>query len=403
VISVLVSHPHVAAFALGVAESLAYEEHLSAFFTGVAFDSTSLGGRAAQAAAAWRPVLRNRILTRIPADRLRSLPLVELGARLGARALTRAAPSFKPYDAIFMAHDLAVSLAGWPSETTAIYAYEDGALRTFQRAQRQGLDRIWDLPLPHYQSIEEIMGEEFRRWPGAASGPPHREPSWKRRRKDAELALATKISVASTFTKQSLERLDLRVPIVVSPYGFPVADFDPRQHPPSGPFTVLSVGSHDLRKGTPYLLEAWRRAAIPNAELHLVGPLRLAKSFLDSYAGLFRHWPHVPKSELGARYAGADLLAFPTLGDGFGLVIQEAMCCATPVVTTPCGGGPECIVDDEDGWLIPPRDIDALVERLRECAANRDRTFAVGRAARIRAERFAWRDAGRSQLRGLGL
>jgi len=108
----------------------------------------------------------------------------------------------------------------------------------------------------------------------------------------------------------------------------------------------------------------------------------------------FVHHPHVPKRELGARYAAADLLAFPTLGDGFGLVMQEAMCCGTPVVTTPCGGGPECITDGVDGWLIPPRDIDALVERLRAAAADRDRTAAVGRAARARAERFTWREAG---------
>jgi glycosyltransferase involved in cell wall biosynthesis len=166
---------------------------------------------------------------------------------------------------------------------------------------------------------------------------------------------------------------------------------------------VLSVGTHDLRKGTPYLLEAWKRAAIPDAELHLVGPLRLAKTFLDPYAGLFRHWPHLPKSELGARYAGADLLAFPTLGDGFGLVIQEAMCCGTPVVTTPCGGGPECITDDEDGWLIPPRDIDALVDRLRAAAADRDRVFAIGQAARARAERWTWHDAGTALVRALEL
>jgi glycosyltransferase involved in cell wall biosynthesis len=401
--AVLVSHPHVAAFAVGMAEALAREEKLSAFFTGVAFDGAGASGRAAAAVATWRPVLRNRILNGIPASRLRSRPGIELGARMAARVLARVAPRLKLYDALFTSHDLAVSLSRWPKETTAVYAYEDGALRTFQRAQRQALDRIWDLPLPHYLTIEEIMGDEFRRWPGAMSGRPHSEPTWKRHRKDAELALATKISVASTFTKHSLERLGLRVPIVVSPYGFPVADFEPRARPPAGRFTVLSVGSHDLRKGTPYLLEAWRRAAIPDAELHLVGPMRLAKTFVDSYADLFHHWPHVPKSELGGRYAAADLLAFPTLGDGFGLVIQEAMCCGTPVVTTPCGGGPECITEGEDGWLIPPRDVDSLVERLRDCAANRDRTFAVGRAARIRAERFTWREAGASQLRGLGL
>jgi glycosyltransferase involved in cell wall biosynthesis len=191
------------------------------------------------------------------------------------------------------------------------------------------------------------------------------------------------------------------VPILVTPYGFPVEAFAPRPQPPKGRFTVLSVGSHDLRKGTPYLLEAWKRAAIPDAELHLIGPLRLAKPFVDGYAGTFRHWPHVPKSELGARYAAADLLVFPTLGDGFGLVIQEAMCSGTPVLTTPCGGGPECITDGVDGWLIPPRDVDALVERLRSCAANRDRVHEVGRAARARAERWTWRDAGQALVGAL--
>jgi glycosyltransferase involved in cell wall biosynthesis len=403
VTAVLVSHPHVAAFAVGVASSLESEGKLSAFMTGFASRGEGWSGAAVRALAARHPVLRNRILTGLSASRLRPLPVVELGARLAARAVGDLRPRFKLYDALFTAHDLAVSLLPWPRETTAVYAYEDGALQTFGRARRKGLERIWDLPLPHYQTIEEILKGEFRRWPRAAIGAPHSEPPWKRRRKDAELALASKVSVASTFTKQSLERLDTDVPIVVAGYGFPIEEFQPRTVAPTGPFTVLSVGSHDLRKGTPYLLEAWRRAAIPDAELHLVGPLRLAKAFLEPYAGLFRHWPHVPKSELGRHYAGADLLAFPTLGDGFGLVIQEAMCTGTPVVTTPCGGGPDCITDGVDGWIVPPRDIDALVDRFRACAADRDRTHAIGRAARARAGRWTWRDTGAALIRGLEL
>jgi glycosyltransferase involved in cell wall biosynthesis len=326
--------------------------------------------------------------------RLRALAPVELGVRATAKALVRLGVVRKPYDAIFVAHDAAVSLLPWPSETTAVYAYEDGALRTFQRAAREGLGRIWDLPLPHYQTIADLFREEARRWPEAVAGPPPSEPEWKLQRKDAELALATRVSAASAFTKQSIDRLGLSVPVTVTPYGFPVESFAPRASAPAGKFTVLSVGTHDLRKGTPYLFEAWRRAAIPDAELHIVGPIGLAKSFVDGYAGTFVHHPHVPKSELGARYAAADVLAFPTLGDGFGLVIQEAMCTGTPVVTTPCGGGPECITDGVDGWLIPPRDVDALVERLRAAAADRDRTASIGRAARARTERWTWREVG---------
>jgi starch synthase len=388
VADVLVSHPHAANFACGVALALARGGHLAAFFTGVAARDEGWGGALARRLGKTRPVVMNRVMAGMPEGRLRSLPHVELGARLAARVINRLGIAIKPYDVIFAAHDEAVARLRWPAETKLVYAYEDGALRTFERAARQGLGRAWDLPLPHYLTIEALWNEEMRRWPDAVDGAPLFEPLRKRRRKDAELRLATKVVVASAFTGRSLEALDLDVPVVVVPYAFPVDAFSPRERPPAGPFTVLAVGSHDLRKGTPYLLEAWRRAAIPEAELHLVGPMRLAPRFLGRYAGSFHHWPHVPKSQLGARYAAADVLAFPTLGDGFGLVIQEAMCCGTPVISTPCGGGPECITDGVDGWLIPPRDIDALVERLRFCAANRDAVFAAGRAARARAERW---------------
>jgi glycosyltransferase involved in cell wall biosynthesis len=322
-----------------------------------------------------------------------SLPFVEIAARLVGRFAVGRGRSFSPYDAIFMSHDAAVAAMPWPRGTTDVYAYEDGALWTFERARRSGLGRIWDLPLPHWATIRALYREEARRWPDALAGGFTDVPEWKQQRKDQELALATKICVASSFTRQSLERLEVSQPIVVVPYGFPVDEFRPRQQQPNGRFQVLSVGTHDLRKGTPYLLEAWRRAAIPEAELQLVGPLRLPRSFMDRYAGSFFHRPHIAKSELQAAYARADLLAFPTLGDGFGLVMQEAMCAGVPVLTTPCGGGPECITSGIDGWLVPPRSIDALVETFRFAAGHRDRVFQMGRAARARAERWTWRDA----------
>jgi starch synthase len=401
VTKILISHPHAAAVAQGFAAALAGHDRLARFFTGMAAADGSLVARLAERGARGSR-LKNRLVVGVPARRLTALAPVELAARAAGWGLRRAGAAAKPYDAIFLAHDRAVSLMPWPAETSAVYAYEDGALWTFQRAARKGLGRIWDLPLPHYQTIEEMFHEENRRWPGAMAGPVHREPDWKQRRKQAELALATTVSVASAFTKASLERFGLGTPIVVVPYGFPVDQFAVRERDPTGKFRVVAVGTQDLRKGTPYLLEAWRRAALPDAELHLVGPIRLAKSFVDGYAGTFVHHPHVPRSELGKVYAAADLLAFPTLGDGFGLVIQEAMCTGTPVVTTPCGGGPECITDGADGWLIPPRDIDALAERLRAAAADRDRTAAVGRAARARAERFTWRESGEALVQALG-
>jgi glycosyltransferase involved in cell wall biosynthesis len=303
---------------------------------------------------------------------------------------------------MYVAHDAAVSVASWPSYIDGVYAYEDGALRTFQRAARKELPRVWDLPLPHHAALERMWVKEFARWPGAVGKSPPVEPGWKKRRKDAELALATHVSVASRFTQESLESIGCRLPVSIVPYGFPVDRFSCKSKVPDGPFTALAVGSHNLRKGTPYLLAAWKLAGLRDARLRLVGPMTLRPHFLEPYQGCYEHLPYLPKAQLAAEYRSADVLMFPTLGDGFGLVIQEAMCSGTPVITTRCGGGPECIDHAREGWIVPERDIDALVFHLRKAASDREATFALGQAARARAERYTWKEAGAAFTSFLG-
>ena len=241
---------------------------------------------------------------------------------------------------------------------------------------------------------------EYCRWPGVGTVAPT-EPEWKRKRKDGELRLAAAVAVASAFTRASLPDDGTRRPVLVIPYGFPIELFTPKSTVESERFTVLAVGSQNVRKGTHYLLQAWKHAALKGARLRLIGPLGLSRQFLRDFDGLYEHVPHVPRARLQGEYQAADLLAFPTLGDGFGLVIQEAMCCGTPVLTTPCGGGPECLKSGEHGWIVSPRDIDALVDILREASRNRDRTGAMGRAARRRAEQWTWDDAARALVDGL--
>ena len=401
--AVLVSHPHANPVSVAVASILARAGRLSSFFTGVAFAGSGWRAGVGAALATRRPVLRNRLLSGLPAERLHALAGVELGARAAHRLASAVGLPLAGYDALYVAHDTAVAAWPWPNDVGALYIYEDAALRTFRRGAKRDLPRILDVASLHHRTVESIWSEEARRWPGATDGPVHVEPQWKRERKASELALATRVSVASDFTRRSLEAAGVTAPIVATPYGFPVETFSARARRPSGPFRVLAVGAQNLLKGTPYLLEAWRRAAIPDAELDLVGRSRLSKTFLDRYAGTFRLWPSVPRHELAARYADADLVVFPTLGDGFGLVIQEAMCSGTPVLTTPCGGGPACITDGVEGWIVPPRDVDALVDRLRAAAADRDRLYAMGRAARARAERWTWHEAGAALLAALEL
>ena len=361
--------------------------------------ASSLAGTGARRCLPSVPILRNRILAASVADRLAQPVAAELGARLAARASRGLGPRFSLYNALFTAHDLAVSLG-------SLAARDDRGLRLRGRrpldlpsARRgRGLERIWDLPLPHYLTIEETLTAEFHRWPGAALGPPHREPDWKQRRKDAELALATKVSVASAFTRKSLERFDLRVADRGHAVRISRRRLSRRGRSPLPADSPCCRSARTIcARGRPTCSRPGSAPPSPTPSCTWWGRCGWPSRSSTATPGTFRHWPHVPKSELGARYAAADLLVFPTLGDGFGLVIQEAMCSGTPVVTTPCGGGPECITDGVDGWIVPPRDIDALVERLRSLRRqSRTDSHEVGRAARARAERWTWRDAGRA-------
>jgi glycosyltransferase involved in cell wall biosynthesis len=85
-----------------------------------------------------------------------------------------------------------------------------------------------------------------------------------------------------------------------------------------------------------------------------------------------------------------DVLVLPSLFEGVGLVILEAMAQGIPVITTPHTAGPDVITDGADGFIVPiraPAEIAARLEKLRSDAA---RAEAMGGAARATAERWTW-------------
>jgi glycosyltransferase involved in cell wall biosynthesis len=97
----------------------------------------------------------------------------------------------------------------------------------------------------------------------------------------------------------------------------------------------------------------------------------------------------------------ADLFVFPSLAEGFGLVIGEAMSCGVPVLTTTNTGGPELITDGREGWCVPAHDAGALAERIEWAYSNRDELYEMGRRARSRAEQWTWADYRRKLAREL--
>jgi len=86
------------------------------------------------------------------------------------------------------------------------------------------------------------------------------------------------------------------------------------------------------------------------------------------------------------RMAQADVLVFPTLSDGFGLVQLEAMAQGLPVIATSACG--EVVRDGWDGFVVPPGDVESLVEALRRLRREPDLYAAMSQAALGRATEF---------------
>jgi glycosyltransferase involved in cell wall biosynthesis len=85
-----------------------------------------------------------------------------------------------------------------------------------------------------------------------------------------------------------------------------------------------------------------------------------------------------------------DVLVLPTLFEGFSLVLLEAMSQGLVVVSTANSGGGEIIEDGCNGFIVPIRDVDALVEPLAILAGDRERLQDMGNAALATARRCSW-------------
>ena len=273
----------------------------------------------------------------------------------------------------------------------AIYAYEDGAASTFTAAKAQGILCLYDLPIAFYQTAQAIQIEEVKRFPEYAPAlQATREPAWKLERKAAEVKLADHIFVASSFTKQSLQSIGIPDrTITVIPYGSPIDYFNPKPKADET-FRALFVGRVGPRKGVHYLLQAWQQLNLTNAELLLVGVNEFPKNSIALQGANHRHISSVPHYSLNQYYSNASVFVFPSLVEGFGLVLLEAMACGIPIITTPNTAGPDIITDGIEGFIIPIRDVDALASKLEWCHRNPEALARMGKAARKRAEELTW-------------
>lgn len=276
-------------------------------------------------------------------------------------------------------------------DVTAVHAYEDCALHQFEEARRQGKACIYDMPIGYFRAWQKVLsdlGGRYGDWmpSGTTSYVSHTPVEQKQK----ELALADLVIVPSAFVESTIREYVSNKTIAGAPYGVDL-DFwkSDGSRSPREFMRFLYVGHASVRKGTPLLLEAWKKAALKNAELLLVGPWRLAENKRLEIQSNVRHIPSCSSIALRERYAESDVFVFPSFFEGFGLVVLEAMSCGLPTIASQSTCGRD-VLTPESSRVLPTGDVDALVDSLRWFSSHREALPAMSLAARRTAERYTW-------------
>jgi len=167
---------------------------------------------------------------------------------------------------------------------------------------------------------------------------------------------------------------------------------------------ILYVGALESRKNLPRLLAAYARLREWSEQwrLVIVGARKWKFSPIFDTVQALGLEPHVhftgyvADEHLPALYAGADLFAFPSLYEGFGLPVLEAMACGTPVVTSNTSSLPE--VAGDAAILVDPTDVEQIANAMWLVLSQPDVAAALREKGLARAAQFTWERTARETI-----
>jgi glycosyltransferase involved in cell wall biosynthesis len=285
------------------------------------------------------------------------------------------------------------------------YGYTNASFRWIK--QHEGKTFL-DAGNSHPENFWEVLTEEHRRWncPSPPISPYHYRRSCEIL-EHTDYILAPCEYVVESFLKRGFRREQL----LPSIYAIDFTHFFPssQPRPQEKPLTIINTGSLSLRKGTPYLLEAFREVQ----RVHPKAKLLLSRIVEDSvlpilkrYQDLNIEWSEpLSHPQLAERLRSADLFVLPSLEEGFLLSAAEALACGVPVITTAHTFVKDVLVPDKNAEIVPIRSSQAVAEAILRWADRLLKSEAPPECL-IDRERFSFESAQRqfeSNLRQIGL
>ncbi len=276
----------------------------------------------------------------------------------------------------------------------ALIAISGSSLKAGQELQARGGRFICDRGSSHQRYQQQIVSEEYRRWGVERPVNDIRDIV----REEKIYAVADAITVPSRFAARSFVEMGLAAEKVhVIPYGVRLDKFTRTVVPSPDTFEVLFAGTVSLRKGFPYLLEAFDKLKHPAKRLRVAGTIhpnmrsvlqRLPKSQVE-FLG------HVSQERLAELMSRSHVLALPSIEEGLALVQGQALACGCPVLTSTNSGGEDLFTDGVEGFIVPVRDVQALLDKMQLLADDRQLQSRLSEAALQRVRLLdGWDDYG---------
>lgn len=276
----------------------------------------------------------------------------------------------------------------------AFVAISGAGLKTGREVQRRGGRFVCDRGSSHQRYQERIVREEFRRW--GLSYPVSDERDTVREEKIYEVA--DLITVPSGFAARSFIEMGLPAEKIRRiPYGVRLERFHPVGEPPTGRFEVLFAGAVSLRKGVPYLLEAFAQVRHPDKRLRIAGAIK------PDLEAILSRLPQenveflgpVPQDRLIELMSTSTVMVLPSIEEGLALVQGQAMACGCPVIASTNTGSEDLFTNGVEGFIVPIRDSSALAERMQQLAEDGALRQRMSEASLARVKLLGgWKDYG---------
>lgn len=247
-------------------------------------------------------------------------------------------------------------ISSYFKDCNILIGWSQVSLFAFKKAKRNGCKLILEHPMVHALEWQKVISEEYSKFSAKIKSQKSIRSRWMLNRMQEEYFLTDQINVLSkyafnTFTNFGIAEKKLKVKYLPSPYHKKNSNNKIKHR--SDKFRILFVGRLELLKGFHYLIDAFEKLSISNAELWLVG--KDYKEYTVPNNQSIKLWGEVSKDKLAEIYANADVLVFPSLLDAFGLVLLEALFFNLPIISTSTSGAPDIGLPDTYLKIIEPK------------------------------------------------